>query len=94
MYQFLSVLHGLQVLLLPFVGLILLLQVGLDGLVLGVEVTHVLQRQSWHTRQMGTLFKHGFSKSIEEKLRMFKCENNASETFAWLTQCQEYMYLY
>lgn len=43
MYQLLPVLHRLQVLLLPFLGLILLLQVGFDGLVLGVEVTHVLQ---------------------------------------------------
>lgn len=45
LYQFLSVLHGLQVLLLPFLGLVLLLQVGLNGLVLGIEVTHVLQTQ-------------------------------------------------
>lgn len=42
-YQFLPVVHRLQVLLLPFLGLVLLLQVGLDGLVLCVEVTHVLQ---------------------------------------------------
>lgn len=45
-YQFLPVLHRLQVLLLPFVGLVLLLQVGLDRLVLGVEVTHVLPTQT------------------------------------------------
>lgn len=44
-YQFLPVLHRLQVLLLPFLWLVLLLQVGLDRLVLGIEVTHVLQRQ-------------------------------------------------
>lgn len=54
LYQFLSVLHRLQVLLLPFLGLVLLLQVGLNGLVLGIEVTHVLQTQTiqstlkWH----------------------------------------------
>lgn len=47
MYQLLPVLHRLQVLLLPFLGLILLLQVGFDGLVLGVEVTHVLQTQCY-----------------------------------------------
>lgn len=46
MYQFLSVLHGLLVLLLPFIGFILLLQVGLNRLVLGVKVTHVLQTQT------------------------------------------------
>lgn len=53
LYQLLSVLHGLQVLLLPFIGLVLLLQVGLNWLVLGIEVTHVLQTQTiqsalWH----------------------------------------------
>ena len=45
MYQFLSVLHRLQVLLLPLLCPILPLQVGFNRLVLGVEVTHVLQIQ-------------------------------------------------
>lgn len=40
--QFLAVLYGLQVLLLALLGLVLLLQVGLDGFVLRVEVTQVL----------------------------------------------------
>ena len=44
-YQFLSVVDGLRVLLLSLLGLVLPLQEGLDGLVLGVEVTHVLKIQ-------------------------------------------------
>lgn len=49
-YQFLSVLDALQVLLLPLFGLVLLLQVRLDGLVLRVEVAHVLRRQTVFTQ--------------------------------------------
>lgn len=41
--QLLPVLDGLEVLLFALVGLVLLLQVGLDGFVLGVEVTQVLK---------------------------------------------------
>lgn len=41
-YQLLSVLHRLEILLLPFLTLILLLQVGLDGFVLCIEVAHIL----------------------------------------------------
>lgn len=41
-YQLLSVLNGLVILLLPLLTLILLLQVGLDGFVLCVEVAHIL----------------------------------------------------
>lgn len=41
-YQLLSVLNGLEILLLPFLTLILLLQVGLDGFVLCIEVAHIL----------------------------------------------------
>lgn len=44
-YQLLSVLHRLEILLLPFLSLILLLQVGLDGFVLCIEVAHILQRK-------------------------------------------------
>lgn len=46
MYQFLSVLYRLQVLLLAFIGLVPLLQVRLNRLVLSIEVTHVLQTQT------------------------------------------------
>lgn len=42
-YQLLPVLHALQVLLLPLLGLVLLLQERLDGFILSVEVAHVLQ---------------------------------------------------
>lgn len=41
-YQLLSVFHWLEILLLPFLTLILLLQVGLDGFVLCIEVAHIL----------------------------------------------------
>lgn len=44
--QFLAVLYGLQVLLLALLGLVLLLQVGLDGFVLGIEVTQVLGQEN------------------------------------------------
>ena len=44
-YQFLSVVDGLWVLFLTLLGLVLPLQEGLDGLVLGIEVTHILQTQ-------------------------------------------------
>lgn len=41
-YQFLPVLHRLEILLLPFLSVILLFQVGLDGFVLCIEVAHIL----------------------------------------------------
>ena len=41
--QFLPIFYGLQVLLFAFLGLILLLQIGLDGFVLGIEVAQVLR---------------------------------------------------
>ena len=44
-YQFLSVVHCLQVLLFPFIGLVLLLQVRFNRLVLGIEVAHVLRSE-------------------------------------------------
>lgn len=44
--QFLAVLDGLQVLLLALLGLVLLLQVGLDGFVLCIEVTQVLGQEN------------------------------------------------
>lgn len=37
-YQFLSIFYGLQILLFAFLGLILLLQIRLNGLVLSIEV--------------------------------------------------------
>lgn len=45
LYQFLSVLDALQVLLLTLFRLVLLLQVRLDGFILSVEVAHVLQEK-------------------------------------------------
>lgn len=41
-YQFLPVLHRLEILLLSFLSSILLFQVGLDGFVLRIEVAHIL----------------------------------------------------
>ncbi len=72
LYQFLSVLHSLQVLLLPFLRLILLLQVGFNRLVLCVEVTHVLQTQ---------LYSEGSSQHanvkifflLEQRVNFLKC---------------------
>lgn len=61
-YQFLPVLHWLQVLLLPFFGLVLLLQVGLNRLVLCIEVTHVLENRTCHTSTSG-YFKKPSSES-------------------------------
>lgn len=42
LYQFLSVVHTLQVLLLPLPTLILPLQIRLNGLILSVKIIHVL----------------------------------------------------
>lgn len=43
--QLLPILDGLQILLLALLGLILLLQIGLNGFVLCVEVTQVLRER-------------------------------------------------
>lgn len=43
--QFLPIFYGLQILLLAFLGLILFLQIRLNGFVLSIEVVQILRKR-------------------------------------------------